>query len=251
VKLALVAALALIALASATSNVVASPRAPAAGSRGVGQSASRGATGRAVPPSFPAAAATVRAELQGIPQNGLVLGDGSARVTVFEYADLICPSCARAASAIIAPVIKRFVRERKVSIQFEPIVESPRSEAFALGVFAAGVQHHAWDYAQLAYLRSVPAGNGPPGTPLRLAAALGLNLHRWRSCLPRRQWPRVIEQAAKVALIGGFTDYPVFIVRATAYVFGRRTHSISVLRAPVTLAQLSATVRRALQYSAS
>jgi protein-disulfide isomerase len=198
------------------------------------------------PPSLQAAVAAVRSELKGIPQQGMVLGSSSAPVTVFEYADLICPTCATAAGTVVASVIKHFVRSGEVNIEFEPIVESPRSEQLALGAFAAGEWSLGWDYAQLAYIRSTPQSNGPLDAPQTLAGSLGLNGRDWLSAYRRRLWPALIEQSAKVALVGGFSAYPVFIVRSSANGFGSRPF-VRVLRAPVTLAQLSATIRRALR----
>jgi protein-disulfide isomerase len=198
---------------------------------------------QSVPPSLAAAVAAVRGELRGIPQQGLLLGNSSAPVTVFEYADLISPPCAAAAGTVVASLIKRFVRSGVVNLEFEPIVESPLSEELALGAFAAGDQSLGWDYAQLAYVRSTALSNGPLDSPGTLAGALGLNLRLWHSALRRRLWPAMIEKAASVALIGNFSAYPVFIVRSAANVFA--PPFIRVLRAPVTLAKLSATIRRA------
>jgi hypothetical protein len=198
---------------------------------------------QSAPPSLASAVAAVRRELQGIPQQGLVLGNGSAPITVFEYADLISPPCAAAAGTVVASLIKRFVRSGLVNLQFEPIVESPLSEELALGAFAAGDQSLGWDYAQLAYVRSTPLSIGPLDSPGTLAGALGLNRRLWNSALRRRVWPAMIEKAASVALIGNFSAYPVFIVRSAADAFA--PPFIRVLRAPVTLAKLSATIRTA------
>jgi protein-disulfide isomerase len=195
-------------------------------------------------PALQAAVAAVRGELRGIPQQGLVLGASSAPVAVFEYADLVCAPCATAARTTVASLIRRFVRSRAVSIELEPIVESPRSEQFALGVFAAGEQSQGWDYAQLAYTRSTSQSDGPLDSPGTLAASLGLNRRLWRSACRRPLWPALIEQAARVALVGGFTAYPVFIVRSTVSTFS--PPFVKVLSAPTT-AQLSATIRRALR----
>lgn len=205
------------------------------------------ASRRVVPVPLRTAAAAVRAELQGIPQSGFVLGNTSSGVAIFEYADLICGPCTQASTAVVEPAIRRFVRTGDASLQFEPIVQGPRSDQFALGAFAASIQHRGWEYTQLAYLRCTASSDGPVGMPQQLAQALGLNTRRWRASLRRRQWPRAIEQVAKVALLGGFTGYPVFIVRATAGFFN--THQITVLRAPVTLAELSRAVRRAIRYT--
>jgi protein-disulfide isomerase len=206
---------------------------------------SRHVARQSVPPSLAAAVAAVRGELRGIPQQGLVLGNSSAPVTVFEYADLISPPCAAAAGTVVASVIKRFVRSGVVNVEFEPIVESPLSEELALGAFAAGAQSLGWDYAQLAYIRSTALSNGPLDSPGTLAGALGLNLRLWGSALRRPLWPQMIEKAASVALIGNFSAYPVFIVRSAADVFA--PPFVRVLRAPVTLAKLSATIRTAVR----
>jgi len=195
-------------------------------------------------PSLPHAAAQVRTQLRGIPQTGLTLGSSSAPVTVFEYADLVCGACAQAATNVLAPLIRRFVPTGRVAIRFEPIVEGPLSDQLTHGALAAGVQRHAWDYVQLAYLRSSPLRYGPAASPERLAHALGLHRRLWRRSLRRRRWASLIEQSARVALLGQFSSYPVFIVRSTPNVFGQRF--LSVLRAPTSLRQLSSTVRKAL-----
>jgi protein-disulfide isomerase len=200
---------------------------------------------QAAPPSLADAVAAVRAELRGIPQQGLVLGNSSSPVTVFEYADLICPPCAAAAASVVAPVIKRFVVNGSISIKFEPIVESPLSEQLALGAFAAGEQNLGWDYTQLAYLRSTPVSDGPLDSTTSLASALGLNVRLWRAATRQRVFPQMIEQAASVALIGGFSAYPVFVVRSVVDAFA--PPFVRILRAPVTANQLLGTIRRALR----
>jgi predicted DsbA family dithiol-disulfide isomerase len=203
--------------------------------------------GASAPSSLTTAVADVRAELHGIRQSGLLLGARSANVTVVEYADLICPPCATAATSVIVPLIKRFVRAGEVNIQFAPIVESPRSELFALGAFAAGLQGRGWGYTQLDYLLSGVQIDGPSNKPTQLAQALGLNLRRWRSNLTRRRWPAQIEHAEEVALLGQFSAYPVFVVRSTQSLLGIRR--IKVLRAPVTLAELTSAIRAGLRFA--
>jgi protein-disulfide isomerase len=234
-KLPMFAALAALALAS---------MAPPAAARSAPSKRSA-AVRQVTPPSLADAVAAVRAELRGIPQQGLVLGNSSSPVTVFEYADLICPPCAAAAASVVAPVIKRFVVDGSISIKFEPIVESPLSEQLALGAFAAGEQNLGWDYTQLAYLRSTPVSNGPLDSTASLAGALGLNLRLWRAATRRPLFPQMIEQAASVALIGGFNAYPVFVVRSVVDAFA--PPFVRILRAPVTATQLSRTIRRALR----
>jgi hypothetical protein len=208
------------------------------------------ATGSAVhrqapEPTLPATAAAVQAALKGIPQNGLALGRASAHVTIYEYADLICATCAKASSAVVDPVIVSFVRSGLTRLVLEPISESPRSQQFALGAYAAGAQHAGWDYAELAYLRSTPRSDGPVDSPLALARALGLRVGHWSSSFRRPRWANQIEQAARVALIGGFANFPVFVVSGPPRRVRGRRRFVTILKPPVRLAQLSSAIRSA------
>jgi hypothetical protein len=207
------------------------------------------ATAPKQPPPLPplaSAVKAVKAELAGISQHGLALGPTSAPVTILEYADLLCYGCARAAQAAVGPVITNFVRSGSVQLEFEPIVESPRSDQFALGAYSAGLQRKGWDYVMLAYRRTTATSYGPVNAPAALASPLGLNLRRWRA-LPRRgRWANDIEQDAKVALLGNFTGYPVFIVRGPGIQPGSQAgRSVIVLRPPVTLTALALAIASA------
>jgi hypothetical protein len=192
------------------------------------------------PPLAPAAAAAA-AETAGIPQHALILGSSSAKVSVVEYADLVCASCASVATSVVAPAIESFVGTGTARFQFEPIVEGPQSEEFALGAYAAGAQQQGWDYVMLAYLCTTSVSDGPLYGAPALAGALGINMPRWRAQIRNPRWPNQIEQSAKVALLGGFSSYPVFIVRGPGIRPSKLTQgrSVLILRPPVTLAALT------------
>jgi hypothetical protein len=216
----------------------------AGGATGAGRTAHRHDHGR--PPLGPAAA-TVRGELAQLSQRALSIGPASAPVTVYEYADLICRPCTAAAEHTVVPAIASFVRSGAARFVFEPIVESPASEQYAIGAYAAGVQHRGWSYVMLAYQTCGSRLTGPAYSPSALAGALGVNRRRWRAQLRRRRWPGLIEQSARVALLGGFASYPVFIVKGPGI---RRStqpghRSVIILRAPVTLAALTQAIIRA------
>ena len=212
----------------------------AAGAIGSAAASSRQASAPAGPPLAPAAASAA-AELAGIPQHALILGSSSAKVSVVEYADLVCASCASVADSVVAPAIESFVSTGTARFQFEPIVEGPQSEIFALGAYAAGAQQKGWDYIMLAYLCTTSASDGPRYGAPALAGALGLNMPRWRTQLRNDRWPNQIEQSAKVALLGGFSSYPVFIVRGPGIRPSKVTQgrSVLILRPPVTLGALT------------
>jgi hypothetical protein len=190
--------------------------------------------------SLEGAAVSVRAELRGLRQRGLVLGRRSARVTVVEYADLICPACAAVSTAVLPAIIAHFVRPGIASIDFEPLSDSPRSDRLALGAYSAGVQRAGWDFVQLVYLRRGGSSGGPLEPAGDLVSALRLDRARWRSHLRRRRWANAIQGAATIAVVGGFTTFPVFVVRRA----GKRARA-TILTPPISLARLSAAITAA------
>lgn len=92
----------------------------------------------------------VTALLDGIPQNGNVLGRPNAPVTVTEFIDFKCPVCAAASQGVVPTVIERYVRAGKVKIELKPIAFiGPDSEIGAVGSFAAARQDKMWQYTEV------------------------------------------------------------------------------------------------------
>jgi protein-disulfide isomerase len=89
---------------------------------------------------------------KGIPQSGDVLGSPKAPVTMIEYIDLQCSACRVFETEIMPSVIPKYVRTGKVKVEARPIVAiGPDSERGRRAMEAAGVQNHAFDFAQLLY----------------------------------------------------------------------------------------------------
>jgi protein-disulfide isomerase len=90
--------------------------------------------------------------LAGIPQQGISLGDPRAPVTLIEFGDLQCPTCAEFASGALPEVIARFVRSGRVQLQFRALgligTDSRRAAAMAL---ALGAQDRLWQFVELAF----------------------------------------------------------------------------------------------------
>ena len=97
-------------------------------------------------------AAEVRRELQGLPQNGMTLGDPQARVTLTEFGDLQCPVCKGFAEEIIPDVIASKVRSGAAKIEFRNFtIISEESVPAAAAAIAAGKQGRGWDFVELFY----------------------------------------------------------------------------------------------------
>jgi protein-disulfide isomerase len=96
--------------------------------------------------------ATVRGELQGIPQNGLTLGDPSAKVTLAEFGDLQCPVCKGFAEEVVPEVIDSKVRSGEAKIEFRNFtIINEESVLAAAAAIAAGKQGRGWNFVELFY----------------------------------------------------------------------------------------------------
>jgi protein-disulfide isomerase len=91
-------------------------------------------------------------QLKGIPQNALVLGEPSARVTLYEFGDLKCPVCKGFSEEIIPAVIDSRVRSGEAKIEFRnfTIIDEESTPAGAAAI-AAGRQGRGWSFIELFY----------------------------------------------------------------------------------------------------
>jgi hypothetical protein len=100
-------------------------------------------------------AAETRKLLTGIHQGGnggTILGNPTAPVTMYEFADLQCPGCDQYMTSAFPDIVKKYVRAGKLKIQFNGIsFIGPDSEKALRYVNAAGQQNKLWTVAELLY----------------------------------------------------------------------------------------------------
>lgn len=106
--------------------------------------------------STPAVAVAGAAEtnrlLQGIPQNGNVLGNPDAPVTMVEFADLQCPYCAQYAVDALPAIVSEYVRPGKVKLVFNGMTFIGHDSETALRTaYAASLQGKLWNVVDLLY----------------------------------------------------------------------------------------------------
>jgi protein-disulfide isomerase len=105
--------------------------------------------------------ALVNKELEGIPQNGMTLGDPQAKLTLIEFGDLQCPVCKGFAEEIIPGVIRSQVRGGNAKIEFRNYtIIGKESVPAGAAAIAAGRQGRGWNFVDLFYHNQGPEVSG-------------------------------------------------------------------------------------------
>jgi protein-disulfide isomerase len=191
--------------------------------------------------AVPGAPATI-ALLKGIPQSGLALGDRNAPVTLFEYGDLQCPSCANFAQEELPGLISTYVRNGRMRIVFRPLdligTESVRAARIAV---ALGAQDRLWQFVELMYRNQGAENSGyVTDTYLKALASAIPGAHVARAFAQRgalRVNADIARSAAEARRLG-IDATPSFTIAYT----GGKAH-----RLPVSSAVNSATVEEAIE----
>ncbi len=90
--------------------------------------------------------------LNGIPQNGITLGNPQAPVTLIEFADLQCPFCKQYTADTFPTVVAKYVRSGKLKMQFRNYAFiGPDSVTAARAAEAAGLQNKLWQFIDVFY----------------------------------------------------------------------------------------------------
>jgi protein-disulfide isomerase len=91
-------------------------------------------------------------DFTGIPQDGPILGNANAKVTLIEYADLQCPGCRQYALSTFPSIVENYVRPGQVRTEFRgyPFLgdDSFKAQRF---VSAAGLQDRLWNLQEALY----------------------------------------------------------------------------------------------------
>jgi protein-disulfide isomerase len=86
-------------------------------------------------------------DVSGIPQQGSLLGDPDATVTLIELADMQCPFCAEYSEQMIPTLVNDYVRPGKVKADFRVVsILGEDSAKAARYVLAAGKQNLMWQF---------------------------------------------------------------------------------------------------------
>ena len=185
---------------------------------------SGGSTAQAVKPNSPAAkkaASTVNTLLAGIPQQGNTLGSPSAKVTLTEYGDLVCPVCKSFALGAENQLIANEVRNGKVKIVYKPLETASQAANNAMFVpsqtamLAAGQQKKGWNYLELFYheqgdeTQSYVTDNYLGGLAKQIP---GLNFNQWSSDRQSSTLSAQVNTGRASAAASNFNSTPTLVV---------------------------------------
>jgi len=159
-------------------------------------------------------AAEVRSLLAGIPQNGTVLGNPQAPVTLVEYADLQCPFCDQWALRALPTLVHDYVRPGKLRIEFRGLAFIGQDSVTALqSALAASRQDKLWNVVALLYANQGAENSGwvSEGLLGRIAASVpGLDAQQLAA---DRSSPTIGSQMAEAesqAQAAGVNETPSF-----------------------------------------
>jgi protein-disulfide isomerase len=152
----------------------------------------------------------------GIPQDGAILGDAKAKVTLIEYADLQCPGCRQYALSTFPGIVEKYIRPGKVKSEFRgyPFIgeDSLKAQRF---VSAAGLQNRLWNLQEALYRNQGAENSGWVTDDLirELASEIeGLDVDRLFVDAESQKVARLVQKGAAQASADGVPGTPTFFI---------------------------------------
>jgi len=182
---------------------------------------------KSTPPKVGSSAANAEAQavstlLNGIPQNGNVLGSPTAPVTMQYFGDLECPICKEFTLHALPSVIQKWVRAGKLRIEYRSLETATREpETFKLqqvAAYAAGKQNKAWNFIETFYHEQGEEDSGYVTEKYIQGIASqvpGLDLAQWSSDRSDPALANEVATDAQLANNEGFTGTPSFLIGKT------------------------------------
>ena len=141
----------------------------------------------------------IDAELAGLPQDGITLGDPKASVTITEYGDLQCPVCAAFADQVMPDLISNEIEPGNAKIEFKNFnIIGPDSEDAAKAALAASKQGRYWQFIDLFYANQGAENSGYVTDAFLEAVAEGAGVADLDQFNADRDDPALAQQLAAV-----------------------------------------------------
>ena len=159
---------------------------------------------------------TIESQLKGIPQDGTVLGEPDADVTVVEFGDLQCPVCKAFSEQVSTELISGVVASGDAGYEFRqwPII-GEESVTAAKAALAAGEQGRYWNFVQLFYENQGTENTGYVTDDFLQSIAEGAgvrDIDQWNDDREDPKWDTVLADNDTAAQEEGFTGTPSVVV---------------------------------------
>jgi protein-disulfide isomerase len=155
--------------------------------------------------------------VDGIPQQGLVLGNPKAKVELIEYGDLQCPVCKAFSEEILPPIIENQVKNGEVKLIFRNfIIIGPQSGPAGAAALAAGAQGRGWNYLELFYRNQGKENSGYADDEFLTAVAKGSgvkDIAKWQTERKGTEFTDEVTTTSEQAQTFGFTGTPSFAIK--------------------------------------
>ena len=169
------------------------------------------------------AQATVASELAGLPQSGNVLGNPNAKITITEFGDLVCSTCAAFATSTEPQVIASWVKSGEAKLvyrAFDTASSYYNQSQFVntqVAARSAGLQNKEWDYILLTYIEQPVGGETKtyvnlPYLQSRAAQIKGLNLAKWQAHMTDQSLINAVNADEQAAQGTGATGTPAMLI---------------------------------------
>jgi protein-disulfide isomerase len=155
--------------------------------------------------------------VEGIPQQGLVLGDPKAKVEVIEFGDLQCPVCKAYSEEFLPQIIEGPVKDGKAKIAFRNFtIIGPQSAPAGAAALAAGSQGRGWEYLELFYRNQGKENSGYADDEFLTAVAKGAgvkNIAEWNKDRNGTAFTDEVTETTEEAKNMGLTGTPSFAIK--------------------------------------
>jgi len=181
--------------------------------------------------------------LDGIPQEGMVLGQAGATVELREFGDLQCPACKGFSENVLPQIIENQVRNGEAKIDFRNFtIIGPESKPAGAAAIAAGKQGRGWHYVELFYRNQGEEGSGYVTDAFLTAIARGAgvsNISQWNADRKSKAVLREVEETTAEAERLGFSGTPSLAIQ------GPGTRGLEALGTPGSPGELEAAISAA------
>jgi protein-disulfide isomerase len=185
--------------------------------------------------------------LEGIPQQGNVLGKPGAPVTIVEYADFQCPACQVWALSTLPTIVDEYVRTGKAKIVFNGVAFlGPDSVTALQTAAAAGRQGKFWNVAELLFHNQGGENSGWVTDDLlrSIGGAAGLDADRMLDERDSAEVAAALAEAQNVAQTAGLSLGPT-----PSFEVGRTGGQSTVVQGAVSADQMRTLLDGLLQQS--